>query len=55
MNVKFDLIRQQAVNELDFPVILIEIERAVLEFVAVALELVDFQLNLKKIKKNHKF
>lgn len=45
MNVIFDLIRQQAVNAPDFPVIPTEIERAVFEFVAVALELVDFQLD----------
>lgn len=45
MNVIFDLIRQQVVNVPNFPVIPTEIEHVVLKFVAVALELVDFQLN----------
>lgn len=45
MNVIFDLIHQQAANAPDSPAIPVEIERVALEFVAVALELVDFQLN----------
>lgn len=54
LNVIFDLNRQQAVNAPDFPVIPTEIERAVSKFVAVALELVDFQLDLKKNKNTMK-
>lgn len=47
MNVIFDLIHQQAVSAPDSPVIPAEIERVVLEFVAVVFELVDFQLDYK--------
>lgn len=50
-NVLFDQIRQQAVIVPNFPVIQAEIEPAALESVAVALELVDFPLQLNKMRK----